>query len=118
MVYTTILKGLSKGSLDRYKAVLFTSDGKRDIYKDFKKILGLLSGNDYIYVVVFRNGKYHIHMIIRDCPFYKNQLKAVWTWIHGCPKFNLEPVNDAESIASYFSSQDSIEFVSCSRGWC
>ena len=117
MVYETIVKGLFKGSLSRYSSVLFTSDGSRDIYSDFDKILGLLSGVDYFYVVVFRNGKRHIHMIIRDCPFYKNQLKDIWTWIHGCPKFNLEPVKDVVGIAVYFATQDSIEYVGMSGGW-
>ncbi len=117
MVYETIIKGLSKYSLDNFKAVMFTSDGNRDIYNDFDKILGLLSDSEYFYVVVFRNGKRHIHMLVRDCPFFKYQLKEIWTWLHGCPKFNLEPVRNVNSIALYFATQDSIEYVGMSGGW-
>ena len=116
-MYELLKKGLSKGSLSRYVSVEFTSDNKRDIYKDFDKILGLLFGVDYFYVIVFRNGKRHVHMIIRDCPFYKNQLKSIWTWIHSCPKFSLEPVKDVEAVAVYLSTQDAIEFVGVSKNW-
>jgi len=117
MVFETILKGLHIGSLDRYVSVLFTSNGNRDIYKDFDRILGLLSGTEYIYVVVFQNDKFHIHMIIRDCPFYKHFLKNVWFVIHGCNIVNLEPVRDAVALAVYLSTQYSIDFVDFSGGW-
>jgi len=117
MVYESVVNGLSKVSLDRYKVVLFTSDGKREIYKDFDRILGLLSGTEYFYVVVFRNDKFHIHMIIRDSPFYKHQLKKIWTIIHGCPKFGFESVKDVDAMAFYLATQKSIDFVDMSGGW-
>lgn len=117
MVYETILKGISKGSLSRYVSVVFTSDAKRDIYKDFDRILGFLSGTDYFYVIIFRNGKRHVHMVIRDCPFYKYQLKEIWFWIHNASKFDFEGVKDAVSIAVYFATQEDIDFVSCSGEW-
>lgn len=117
MVFETILKGLSVGSLSRYVSVVFTSDGKHSFYKDFDKILGLLSGVDYLYVVVFRSDKFHVHLIIRDCPFYRNQLKSIWVWICNCPKVDLEVVRDAKAVAVYLATQDSIDCVGMSKNW-
>jgi hypothetical protein len=118
MVYEMIKEGLSRFPLDRFQAIMLTSDGNRDIYKDFKKFLGLFSESEYFYIIVRKNDLLHIHMIVKDCPFFKYQIKTLWLWLHNCEKINLKPVRNVEAIAVYFATnEDYIDFVGCSRSW-
>lgn len=115
MVYETILEGLS---LDFYKIshIILTNDGKRDFYSDLDRMLELLVDYDYFYVVVFHNDKFHVHLLVRDCPFRLAWFDSNWLRLHCCIA-RFVAVDNYVDTAVYLVTQDSIDFVFCSDGW-
>jgi len=115
-MYETILKGLSVG-FKKISHVIFTSDDNRDFYSDFDKMLELLVNFEYFYVLVFYHDKFHVHLLVKDCPYRLSWFDSRWHSIHGCIA-RLLPVDDYVGTAVYLSTQDSIDFVFCTKGWC
>jgi len=116
MVYETILKGLS---LNFYKIshIILTSDGDRAFYSDLSRMLELLVDYEYFYVVVWYHKKFHAHLLVKDCPFRLAWFDSNWLQMHGCIA-RFVSVDNYLSTAIYFSTQDSIDFVFCTKGWC
>ena len=116
MVYETILEGLSK--YDTVTHIILSSDGVRSIYNDLNRLLSLIAEYEYFYVVVFHNDKFHVHLLVKDCPFRTAWFDSTWHRIHGCIARHVSVDSVVDTAVYLATNEDYIDFVDCSGGWC
>lgn len=116
MVYETILAGLGTG-VKSISHFILSSDGVRDFYYDLDRLLKLISGYDYLYVVVWYREKFHVHLLIKDCPYRLAWFDSNWLRFHGCIARRVS-VDNFVNTAVYLSTQESIDDVVVTEEWC